>query len=306
MLPALLTILAGVAITLAVVGIVFVLGLRDQVAARHRPGRRAAAAAVMNPRQLRRAGRPGAYASIIRHLGRRTGRPYETPVGVVADGDGFLIVLPYGRGTQWLRNVLAAGEATLVTEGRTVPGRPPGGHPDARDRRTRLSQVGPARGPAVRDGRLPAPAPGRRPSRRPRDARRGRPAAGQPSGASSSPGSANAVPALVAARRAPSPRGRRPTASSAHTTTRSPGAARRSAARTADGSSSTLSTLTVRRLALGRARRGCPSTTLAAVSPGCAAAEVLVLADDDLVERACRRARRTRAGPRRGGRRGCR
>jgi hypothetical protein len=29
-------------------------------------------------------------------------------------------MLPYGSGTQWLRNVLAAGEATLVTEGRTV------------------------------------------------------------------------------------------------------------------------------------------------------------------------------------------
>ena len=29
-------------------------------------------------------------------------------------------MLPYGSGTQWLRNVLAKGEATLVTEGRTV------------------------------------------------------------------------------------------------------------------------------------------------------------------------------------------
>jgi hypothetical protein len=34
--------------------------------------------------------------------------------------DSFLVMLPYGSNTQWLRNVLAAGEATLVTEGRTV------------------------------------------------------------------------------------------------------------------------------------------------------------------------------------------
>jgi hypothetical protein len=34
--------------------------------------------------------------------------------------DDFLVMLPYGSGTQWLRNVLAGGEATLLTEGRTV------------------------------------------------------------------------------------------------------------------------------------------------------------------------------------------
>ena len=73
----------------------------------------------MNPLQLRTAGTPGAYAGIIRHRGRTSGRAYETPVGVVATDDRFLIGLPYGTQTQWVRNVLAAGSATLVTEGRT-------------------------------------------------------------------------------------------------------------------------------------------------------------------------------------------
>ena len=118
MIPALLTILAAAAIAVAAVGSVFVLGMRAKsplvLGAVVALSRR-----VVNPRQLVLAGQPGAYASIIRHVGRRTGRAYETPVGVVADGDTFLIVLPYGRGTQWLRNVLAAGEAVLVTEGRT-------------------------------------------------------------------------------------------------------------------------------------------------------------------------------------------
>lgn len=75
--------------------------------------------AVINPRQLRSAGKPGAYASIIRHVGRTSGRAYETPVGVVPTDDGFLIGLVYGSGTNWLRNVLARGSATIVHEGQT-------------------------------------------------------------------------------------------------------------------------------------------------------------------------------------------
>ena len=72
---------------------------------------------VFNPIQMRTAGTPGAYAGIVRHRGRVSGRAYETPVGVIATADGFLITLPYGTQASWLRNVLAAGEAELVTEG---------------------------------------------------------------------------------------------------------------------------------------------------------------------------------------------
>ena len=74
---------------------------------------------VMNPMQMRSAGTPGAYASIIRHRGRVSGAAYATPVGVVADGEAFLVALPYGSRAQWVRNVLAAGSATLVHEGAT-------------------------------------------------------------------------------------------------------------------------------------------------------------------------------------------
>jgi deazaflavin-dependent oxidoreductase (nitroreductase family) len=68
---------------------------------------------------MRSAGTPGAYASVIRHRGRASGRSYETPVGVVAADDGFLIALVYGSRTNWLRNVLASGSATIVHEGQT-------------------------------------------------------------------------------------------------------------------------------------------------------------------------------------------
>src|SRR3972149_3302630 len=38
----------------------------------------------MNPIQMKTAGTPGAYAGVIRHVGRRSGRVYETPVGPFA------------------------------------------------------------------------------------------------------------------------------------------------------------------------------------------------------------------------------
>ena len=74
---------------------------------------------VGNPRQMATAGAPGAYASVIRHVGRTSGREYETPIGAVATEDGFVVALPYGAGADWLKNLLAAGSAMIVNEGRT-------------------------------------------------------------------------------------------------------------------------------------------------------------------------------------------
>jgi deazaflavin-dependent oxidoreductase (nitroreductase family) len=73
---------------------------------------------LFNPLQMRTAGGPGAYASVVRHRGRKSGRPYETPVGAVSTDDGFVIALPYGSRSQWVRNVLTTGSATIVNEGR--------------------------------------------------------------------------------------------------------------------------------------------------------------------------------------------
>lgn len=56
---------------------------------------------------------------MVRHVGRRSGRAYETPVVAVEHGDSFLIALPYGERTDWLKNVLAGGSATLVMRGQT-------------------------------------------------------------------------------------------------------------------------------------------------------------------------------------------
>jgi deazaflavin-dependent oxidoreductase (nitroreductase family) len=73
-----------------------------------------------NPKVMRTAGQPGSSASVIRHTGRSSGKQYQTPVGVMEVGDDFLITLPYGTSADWVKNVLALGEAEVVHEGRTV------------------------------------------------------------------------------------------------------------------------------------------------------------------------------------------
>ncbi|MEX0757468.1 MAG: nitroreductase family deazaflavin-dependent oxidoreductase [Acidimicrobiia bacterium] len=70
-----------------------------------------------NPRQMRTAGTPGAYAGIIHHVGRRSGREYQTPVVIVPADGGVAIVLPYGTRPDWLKNVLTTGRAEITHEG---------------------------------------------------------------------------------------------------------------------------------------------------------------------------------------------
>lgn len=111
-----LAVLAATLVTLAtVVCVVFTLGMRAKSPKVTGMVRRANRL-VFNPRQ-HDAGRPGAYASLIRHSGRTSGASYETPVVAEATEDGFVIALPYGIRTDWVQNVLAAGSATLVHEG---------------------------------------------------------------------------------------------------------------------------------------------------------------------------------------------
>ena len=109
--------LGTVALAVVTIGVVFVVGLRTKSPTVLRAIRRTNRA-VFNPRQMESAGTPGSYASIIRHVGRTTGRTYETPIQAVATSDGFVVGLPYGERADWLQNVLAAGTATLVHEGR--------------------------------------------------------------------------------------------------------------------------------------------------------------------------------------------
>jgi deazaflavin-dependent oxidoreductase (nitroreductase family) len=47
--------------------------------------------------------------AIIRHVGRRSGKPYETVIWVWQMREGFVIALTYGPEVDWYRNMLAAG-----------------------------------------------------------------------------------------------------------------------------------------------------------------------------------------------------
>jgi len=54
---------------------------------------------------------------VLRHVGRVSGRTFRTPVGAVPVEGGYVINIVYGRRTDWLRNVLAAGECVLEVDG---------------------------------------------------------------------------------------------------------------------------------------------------------------------------------------------
>jgi deazaflavin-dependent oxidoreductase (nitroreductase family) len=74
---------------------------------------------VFNPLQMKSAGGPGSYASVVRHEGRKTGKTFETPVVAIPTDEGFVISLPCGSESDWVKNVLAGGHATIVHDGST-------------------------------------------------------------------------------------------------------------------------------------------------------------------------------------------
>lgn len=74
---------------------------------------------LLNPAMLLLAGRKHWYAAVLRHTGRNSGKNYATPVVADRVEDGFILPLPYGTQVDWLRNVLASGQATITVSGQT-------------------------------------------------------------------------------------------------------------------------------------------------------------------------------------------
>jgi deazaflavin-dependent oxidoreductase (nitroreductase family) len=58
--------------------------------------------------------------AIVRHVGRKSGRTYLTPVNAFRTDSGYIIALTYGPESDWVKNVLAAGSCELQTRGRRV------------------------------------------------------------------------------------------------------------------------------------------------------------------------------------------
>ncbi len=109
---------AGLLAVGAVLGAVFLVGMRRKTPSVQRVVR-LVNKAFWNPRSMKDAGTSGAYASVVHHVGRRSGAAYQTPVVPVKTEDGFVIALPYGTRADWVQNVLAAGRASIAYEGET-------------------------------------------------------------------------------------------------------------------------------------------------------------------------------------------
>jgi deazaflavin-dependent oxidoreductase (nitroreductase family) len=77
---------------------------------------------VTNPIQRLWAGWAPSFG-IVEHLGRRSGKPYRTPVTVFsADVDGqpgVAILLTYGPDRDWLKNLTAAGGGRMRRRGQS-------------------------------------------------------------------------------------------------------------------------------------------------------------------------------------------
>ncbi|MCX5042882.1 nitroreductase family deazaflavin-dependent oxidoreductase [Aldersonia sp. NBC_00410] len=58
--------------------------------------------------------------AVVLHRGRKSGTSYATPVLAFRRGDLIAIGLAYGPQTQWLHNLMAAGEGSLRRRGRVV------------------------------------------------------------------------------------------------------------------------------------------------------------------------------------------
>ena len=72
----------------------------------------------MNP-FMRRVARYLPTFAVLKHHGRKSGKPYETVVNAYRKGDVLAILLGHGN-TDWVKNVLAEGEAELRLQGRDV------------------------------------------------------------------------------------------------------------------------------------------------------------------------------------------
>jgi deazaflavin-dependent oxidoreductase (nitroreductase family) len=72
----------------------------------------------LNPFMLSIAGsRRLPMLAVIHHRGRRSGRPYRTPLAARPTADGFVIPLTFGEQADWVRNVLTAGGCMIRWNG---------------------------------------------------------------------------------------------------------------------------------------------------------------------------------------------
>ncbi|MEV4073907.1 nitroreductase family deazaflavin-dependent oxidoreductase [Nonomuraea fuscirosea] len=70
---------------------------------------------VFNPLTLAQGKSP-----VLTHVGRASGRTFHTPLDAFPVAGGYLFILVYGSRSDWVRNILAAGSARLLVDGKEV------------------------------------------------------------------------------------------------------------------------------------------------------------------------------------------
>ena len=74
---------------------------------------------LLNPLIVKLAGgRHFGLAAQIRHVGRRSGRTYTTPVSARRSGDMVVIALTFGNQSDWSRNVRSNGGGKILIKGK--------------------------------------------------------------------------------------------------------------------------------------------------------------------------------------------
>jgi deazaflavin-dependent oxidoreductase (nitroreductase family) len=58
--------------------------------------------------------------ALLEHVGRRSGRLYQTPVNVIKSQGRYIFALTYGE-SEWVKNVMATGTCVIRTRRRRIP-----------------------------------------------------------------------------------------------------------------------------------------------------------------------------------------
>ncbi len=66
----------------------------------------------LNPMEVKKGERP-----VIIHDGRSSGKTYHTPLDAHPVDGGYVFILMYGSGSDWVENILASGSASLSIDG---------------------------------------------------------------------------------------------------------------------------------------------------------------------------------------------
>ena len=70
---------------------------------------------VFNPMEIRKGKRP-----VLIHRGRRSGRTFLTPLDAHQVDGGYVFIVVYGADSDWVRNILASGDAKLRIDGKEI------------------------------------------------------------------------------------------------------------------------------------------------------------------------------------------